>query len=257
MRVLVATDLSDAASVALREGAALASTPEGALAAVHVLPPLPFIKLWLPNLAEEPATIAARASKTVGEWMRGVVENRTEVFIEDGVDYAAIIRRAEAWGADVIVVGSHGRSGLSGFFGGVAERVLRHAHCSVLVARACAARGWVLAATDMSGPSLCAITVGDGEAQRRGAQLEVVHALGFFDIEARYLFELATPSIAPPPLVLEAARRELSESVARLNVRARCNVLEGSAAAAILREAQAIGAELIVVGARGSTGWAR
>jgi nucleotide-binding universal stress UspA family protein len=253
-RVLVATDLSDAADLALREGAALAASPDDSLAVVHARPAEPFFDTWLPQRAEVDAKIAARASEAVRERTRRVVGDRAEVFVDDDVDYAAIIKRAEAWRADVIVLGSHGRSGLVRSFGGVVERVLRHAPCSVLVVRPSAARGWVLAATDLSTPSLPAITSAGAEARRRGAQLEVVHAVGFFDVEASYLIELGTPSVTPPPLVLEVAGRELSDCVARLHVRARCVVLERPAAAAIVKQAESIGAELVVVGARGRTG---
>ncbi len=165
MRVLVATDLSDAADVALREGAALASAPGAALAVIHVVPELPFLQSWPSRPGDEEAKIAARAIETTRARTHKVVGERAEVFVELGVDYAAIIKRAEAWDADLIVVGSHGRSGVARAFGGVAERVLRHAPCSVLVARPAGARGWVLAATDLSPPSFAAITSGG----RRGA----------------------------------------------------------------------------------------
>jgi nucleotide-binding universal stress UspA family protein len=47
-----------------------------------------------------------------------------------------IIDVAEEWGADLIVLGSHGRSGLSRFLmGSVSEAVARHAHCSVTIVR--------------------------------------------------------------------------------------------------------------------------
>lgn len=254
MRVLVATDLSDAADVALREGAALASNPQDVLAVVHVLPPLPFIKMWSPDVVDGVERNAVRASEAVRRRSIAVTGGRAEVFVEDGVDYAAIVKRAEAWRADVIVVGSRGRSGLARAFGGVADRVLRSAHCSVLVARPCAARGWVLSATDMSDPSFHAVTAAAGEARRRSAQLEVVHSVGLLDVEASYLIELGTPSITPTPRVYEVAARELSDRVARLGVQARCKVLDRPAAAAIVAECEAIGAELVVVGARGATG---
>lgn len=252
-RVLVATDLSDAADLALREGAALAATPGDSLAVVHARPDLPFLERWLPLRSEDEAKVAGLASEAARERTRRVVGDRAEIFVDDGVDYAAIIKRAEAWRADLIVIGSHGRSGLARAFGGVVERVIRHAPCNVLVARPSGARGWVLAATDLSTPSLPAITSAAAEARRRGAQLEVVHAVGFFDVEARYLIALGTPTITPP-LVLEVAGRELSDCVARLHVRARCRVLERPAAAAIVERAESIGAELVVVGARGKTG---
>jgi nucleotide-binding universal stress UspA family protein len=254
MRVLVATDLSDAADVALREGAAMASTAGDALAVVHALPALPFLKMWLPQFAEDRATVATRAADAVKARTRSVLGDRaTEVFVENEVDYAAIIERAEEWQADVVVVGSHGRSGLARAFGGVAERVLRYARCSVLVARPLGPRGPVLAATDLSDPSFHAITAAASEARRRGATLEVVHALGLLDVEAIYLLELGTPSITPPPGVYEAAANQLSECVARLHVDATCKVLDRPAVAAIVREAEAIGAELVVASARGKT----
>jgi len=252
MRVLVATDLSPAADVALHEGAALAGSG-GALAVVYALPPL--LEFWLPNFAEQLAKTAARASETLAHWVRGVLGSLpVELFVEDDVDYAAIIKRAEAWKADTIVVGSHGRSGAARIFGGVAERVIRHAHCNVLVARSSGARGWVLAATDRSDASLPAIKVAAEEAQRRKAQLEVVQAFGFLEGQAAYIIELGTPSVTPPPLVLQSAARALSECVARLQVHATCKILDRPAAAAIVHEAESLGAELVVVGARGRTG---
>lgn len=49
---------------------------------------------------------------------------------------AMILNTAETEGVDLIVVGSHGRSGLQRFLmGSVSERVMRHAPCSTLVVR--------------------------------------------------------------------------------------------------------------------------
>jgi len=47
-----------------------------------------------------------------------------------------IVERAREAGATVIVIGTHGRTGLTRLFlGSVAERVVRHAHCDVYVVR--------------------------------------------------------------------------------------------------------------------------
>jgi nucleotide-binding universal stress UspA family protein len=49
---------------------------------------------------------------------------------------AAIVRDAESCGASLIIVGSHGRTGISrALLGSIAERVVRYAHCPVLVVR--------------------------------------------------------------------------------------------------------------------------
>ena len=54
----------------------------------------------------------------------------------EGDPRTAILDTATAWKADLIVVGSHGRTGLDRFLlGSVAEGVVRHARCSVEVVR--------------------------------------------------------------------------------------------------------------------------
>ena len=53
-----------------------------------------------------------------------------------GAPAEQIIRRARRWPADLIVMGTHGRSGLGrAFMGSVAERVLQRAACPVLTVR--------------------------------------------------------------------------------------------------------------------------
>ena len=56
--------------------------------------------------------------------------------IVQGDPKTLIIENAEAWGANLIVLGSHGRRGLKRFLlGSVSETVMRHAHCSVEIIR--------------------------------------------------------------------------------------------------------------------------
>lgn len=58
-------------------------------------------------------------------------------FLEVGKPANEIVRTAKEWTADLIVLGSHGRAGIARvLLGSVAEAVLRHAPCPVLVVRA-------------------------------------------------------------------------------------------------------------------------
>ena len=62
------------------------------------------------------------------------VKHRTHV--TQGEPIAEILRLAEEEKADLLVIATHGRTGLKHFFlGSVVERVIRHAHCPVLVVR--------------------------------------------------------------------------------------------------------------------------
>jgi nucleotide-binding universal stress UspA family protein len=57
-----------------------------------------------------------------------------EGFYMKGDPETAILEHAKEWGADVIVVGSHDRSRIERFLmGSIAESVVKHAPCSVLV----------------------------------------------------------------------------------------------------------------------------
>ena len=61
---------------------------------------------------------------------------KVDTAVEVGDIRERIIDSAAAWGADLIVVGSHGRSGISRLLlGSVAEFVARHAKCSVEIVR--------------------------------------------------------------------------------------------------------------------------
>jgi nucleotide-binding universal stress UspA family protein len=59
-----------------------------------------------------------------------------ETAVREGDARTTIIDLADEWQADLIVVGSHGRTGLKRLFlGSVAQSVVAHAHCSVEVVR--------------------------------------------------------------------------------------------------------------------------
>jgi nucleotide-binding universal stress UspA family protein len=61
---------------------------------------------------------------------------KADIAIEVGDARERIIDSAEVWGADLIVVGSHGHGGIRRFLlGSVAEFVARHAKCSVEIVR--------------------------------------------------------------------------------------------------------------------------
>lgn len=61
--------------------------------------------------------------------------------IIEGTPKEVLLDEAEKWGAELIVVGSHGRRGLNRFLlGSVSQAVALHAKCSVEIVRDCAAK---------------------------------------------------------------------------------------------------------------------
>jgi nucleotide-binding universal stress UspA family protein len=85
------------------------------------------------KIAEDAVTKAATAIKTC--FPASGIDVTTTTLI--GAPDQAIIKLAEEWGADLIVVGPHGR-GFWGrmMLGSVSDSIVHHAPCSVLIARA-------------------------------------------------------------------------------------------------------------------------
>lgn len=83
--------------------------------------------------------LARRDAKMMIESFRKQIPKKLAVdeFILTGNPATEIVKVAQKWSADVIVIGSHGRGGVPrALLGSVAEDVMRHAPCPVLVIRA-------------------------------------------------------------------------------------------------------------------------
>jgi nucleotide-binding universal stress UspA family protein len=102
-------------------------------------------------------------------------------------------------------------------------------------------------ATDLSDQALPAVRAATTEARRRFAQVEFIRALGALETEAIYLVGPGMPGAGVTPFVWDLVRRRMVERVAFLGVKANCKVVDRPAAAAVVREAKEIGADLVVV----------
>lgn len=265
MRVFIASDFSEASDEALRQGAAMATT--GTLALCHVMPELG-VHAFLPQEYGTDLRWQVEQQPRLAEALRAQLARvapdlqlSPEVFIELGSDYDQVLRRAEEWGAELIVVGTHGRRGISRLLlGSTADQVVRAAHCPVLVARP-QREGAVLAAVDFSDPSLPVIEAAAAEAARRGRKLVVMHAIeSAREGDAAMGLLGALPALETPEVRSQKralAAEILNSALARLKAKGEIVVAEDDAAQETLRLADALPAELIVVGTHGRRGLAR
>jgi nucleotide-binding universal stress UspA family protein len=140
--ILVATDFSAASRPALRQAMEMARANEAALWIVHVAPqpgPMSPDGYVLPRIYEEmELAIRTDAQKRLRSMLArsrklGI---RGRALLLKGVAHEAIVKAARAHRADMIVVGTHGRTGVARFFvGSVAARVVAVASCPVLTVR--------------------------------------------------------------------------------------------------------------------------
>ena len=254
--VLAATTLDDGADEVLRQADAMARYYGVDLHVCHVLPEILAVRPLFPHLhvddvlkvteleAYARETILDRALAITG---RGAGEVR--VTIERGTPHSGILSAADQIHAGAIVVGGNASENDHAAPSRTAERVVRHAPSPVLVVRAPRA-GAILAATDFSDPALPAVEAGVVEARRRGMDLVLIHAVG-----------LVPPLLPlPPPLTNEirrAHREKLDDYVRRYEARGGGLLPEGPVAFAILRAAEDLPAQLLVIGTHGRSGLKR
>lgn len=140
-KILCPTDFSTCAKDALRDAADLASLTSGTLCILHVyqnpayvMPVGAYLEPAASALAALRDALTAELDKLAQEFEGEGIQVETRLV--EGVPFQTIVDHAKSWGADLIVMGTHGRSGFQrAFIGSVAERVVRLAHCPVLVSR--------------------------------------------------------------------------------------------------------------------------
>jgi universal stress protein A len=137
--ILVPTDFSEVSSAALRTAIRLAKTFHAALDILHVDPDPTFVMpppgdlLTVPLVMDSVlAASAERLERAAEEVRRAGVTCTTAT--EVGRTHVEIVDRARRLNVGLIVMGTHGRHGLSHvLLGSVAEKVVQQAPCSVLV----------------------------------------------------------------------------------------------------------------------------
>ena len=138
--VLLATDFSDSSELALRCASAQAQAIGGGLLIVYVIP----IRvadgegmLHAGVEAEDRGLVQQRLHAVVPEGFSGPVEH----LLEEGDPAEVLVRLATERQVELIVLGTHGRTGLARLLmGSVAEQVVRRAPCPVLTVKSPAVR---------------------------------------------------------------------------------------------------------------------
>lgn len=141
-KVLVATDLSDPSLPAVAAAAHELRRTGAGVTALHCIDPVPIIAgpeygvAWSPGVT--PSFIKEtreRAREKLAEAFQRF-ELAGDQRVVEGAPAATILSTAEELGVDLIILGTRGKTGLRRvLLGSVAEAVVRHAPCSVLVVR--------------------------------------------------------------------------------------------------------------------------
>lgn len=137
-RIVCAVDFSDSSDHAQRYAIGLAEVFGAELRLVHVveIPYMPTYSLaGVPNLVLPVEQFEEAARKHMEQAVEAcrAVHGKTEGAVRTGTPFVEVINYAREIEADLIVVGTHGRTGLSHMLiGSVAEKIVRKAPCPVL-----------------------------------------------------------------------------------------------------------------------------
>ncbi|MCC6992329.1 MAG: universal stress protein [Acidobacteria bacterium] len=263
-RVLCPTDFSEFATAALSYAAALAASYGSEVRLLHVLTPFPIVapfgdvpgngQLYESQRVQGQQALDAEAARVRRP---GLV---VDVELREGNAVHETLEAARDWGADLIVIGTHGRGGMERVvLGSVAEKVLRKAPCAVLTvphaalehAHATERIRHVLCAHDGSAASSHGVAYAVSLAERTGAKLTLVSVVESLP----YGGDFTGPDFAAFHTAREAHAREVLDSAVPADVRERCNVHDrlvyGHPAQQILEVAAQDTPDLLVMGVQG------
>jgi nucleotide-binding universal stress UspA family protein len=178
--IMLATDFSYAAEKALRYAIEIAGRYTALLHVVHVSGPPVYsyapAAAW-PKLAEEDRAFREKAKENLEEQLKSVPHR---MIFQDGDVWEVLSNLIREKQADLLIVGTHGRSGIEkALLGSVAEKIFRQATCPVLTvgpqaevrSRHTAALSRIMYATNFSAESLVAVPYAISLAREHRAHL--------------------------------------------------------------------------------------
>jgi nucleotide-binding universal stress UspA family protein len=262
--ILFGADFSEGSREAFRAACSLAVAGETRMHVLHVIEPH-----WVP---EEPvpygqAVVEFYDAKADGSYNLALQRRMREMYAPDipiDVEYhlregdaaAELMRMAGELRPDLIVVGTHGRTGLSWLLAGsVATSIIRRAPCPVMALhrperpRKAEEIRVILHPTDFSEGCEAGLRVARSLARDLGARLVLFHVVPY----GFYANDMTVP--VDPRSYLEALEeeRQLIDGP-DLKYPAEVRMARGDAAEEILRAAEELDCGLIVMGTHGRTG---
>jgi len=259
--VLFATDFSDASLNALTFALSLTRAYGATLHALHIITPEAYM-----GATPEAASAFEEMEESVEQEMDKVAARISSVPNEVSIEratsiWAAMAETIEREHIDLIVLGTHGRTGIRKMLlGSTAEAIFRRARIPVLTIGPAVTQGihgagkyrCVLFATDLKEDSLAAAAFAFSLAEDNGAKLILFHAVPKTSTRRREKIDLPEKESSAANILHEL--HELIPADAEVWCRPEVVLKFGEPTREILETAKEKGADLIVMGARSANG---
>jgi nucleotide-binding universal stress UspA family protein len=254
--ILFATDFSPSAEAALPYAIGLAKQYGAKVHGVHVRFPATYPIVGpeaMPQVIEAAEEQAKFEAQQLHE-MLGAVPH--EVTVTEGELWPVLNEVVDKQKTDLVVMGTHGRTGVSrALLGSAAEEIFRRAACPVLTVGPHVSRNTdrrlamkqILFATDFSAESLAALPYAVSLAQEHQSNLTLLYVTGKHKVGELVHTEQYDESTL-------RRLQALLPAEANLWCEPKCRVEHGPEAEKIMEVATALGADLIVLGVRAPQG---
>lgn len=140
-KILCPVDFSEPAAAARDKAVELAKSGGGEIRLIHVVEPIlvpadfAFGPVTPIELEEQFVKQSEEKLKAIGEAVKAAGV-KVDLILKRGKPFDEIVRAGKEWGADLVVIGTHGLTGLSHILmGSTAEKVVRKSPCAVLVVK--------------------------------------------------------------------------------------------------------------------------
>lgn len=265
-QILVPTDFSENAQHAVDYAIELGKRCSAKLHLLHtpVIPTYLLMDLSYSPGPEAVTRILNDSQETLDKQAQRIADAGVEHFtaIREGTVHEVIRDYAKEHGVDLVVVGTHGRTGVSKLmYGSVTERVIKTVHTPILVVPPQGGQtpSSIVVSYDFSGPSKRAAEVGSALHAVFGGPLHLVHS--YLDVWGEYTDRGAVVGEAAEKRreALRLGLQEMLESDAKQVFTEGPGPLEthlvtGDPADSILQVAKDVGGTLICAGTTGKTG---
>lgn len=269
-KIIATTDFSDESQSGVRYAVTLAEQMRATIALLHVIEPPS-------RLSGVESVVLAREDSELAEFAREKLAAMAKRESKGGVSVTSSVRTGNPFheintvaredAADLIVIATHGYTGAKRVvLGSTAERVVRHAPCSVLTVstRTTPARAGkipalkvkrILVPMDFSNLSKDALPWATFMAEQFKAEVVLLHVVEKFPID--YLLGRELTSHATVPLMKQAEadlKRAATDLTKSIGIKISAAVREGKPHEEICEAAKALEVDLIVLTTHGYTG---